>query len=197
MSHIAILLGVVLATATITPASAHEHCPPAPDSFFQLTAKIAAVEQEYREHLAQPIDAQRTATYVALNERLDRIYDEAYRHYECNQLEAHHLEQIRALSSPLGGPIEDARRAAAKHTELQRFEQEVRAQGWSADVTRFVLERKIQIGMTDAQVRMAWGDPEGIHETVTADSKSEQWTYSGARYVYFKNGRLTTIQRPR
>lgn len=196
MSHVAVLIVVVLAIVTITPASAHKHCQPASDIFDRLTAKIAAVEQEYRQHLTQPIAAQGTATYVALNERLDRIYDEAYRQYECNQLEAHHLEKIRVLSGPLSGPIEDARRAVAKHTE-QQFEQKVRARHWAADITRSVLERKIQIGMTDAQVRMAWGDPERIYETVTADSTSEQWTYPGATYLYFTNGRLTTIQRPR
>jgi hypothetical protein len=49
--------------------------------------------------------------------------------------------------------------------------------------------------MTEAQVRNStWGSPEKINRTTTANKVSEQWVYSGYRYIYFDDGIVTAIQ---
>lgn len=53
-----------------------------------------------------------------------------------------------------------------------------------------------KIGMTKNQVRNQtnWGEPNSINKTVTAYGTIEQWIYDDYQYLYFKNGKLTTIQ---
>lgn len=53
-----------------------------------------------------------------------------------------------------------------------------------------------RIGMTANEVlnHTHWGKPEDIRTTVNAQGKFEQWVYSFSRYLYFKNGRLISIQ---
>lgn len=51
------------------------------------------------------------------------------------------------------------------------------------------------IGMTDEQVRNStWGSPENVNKTTTAYGTSEQWVYSGYKYIYLYNGIVTAIQ---
>ncbi|WP_211147016.1 hypothetical protein [Paenibacillus dokdonensis] len=53
----------------------------------------------------------------------------------------------------------------------------------------------VSIGMTKEEVLAStWGKPKDINKTTTANYVSEQWVYSGYRYLYFENGILTTIQ---
>lgn len=53
-----------------------------------------------------------------------------------------------------------------------------------------------KIGMTDNEVinETSWGKPEDINKTTTVYGTSEQWVYSGYKYLYFDDGILTTIQ---
>lgn len=54
----------------------------------------------------------------------------------------------------------------------------------------------VAIGMTAKQVRdkTHWGAPDSINATLSGNVISEQWVY-GHDYLYFTNGKLTTIQR--
>lgn len=58
---------------------------------------------------------------------------------------------------------------------------------------RYVAERHIVIGMNENMVRDAWGDPDHINTTQGAYGVHEQWVY-GNRYIYFKNGIVTSKQ---
>lgn len=49
------------------------------------------------------------------------------------------------------------------------------------------------IGMTEADAVISWGIPDNINTTKTATSTEAQYVYS-SRYLYFKDGRLKTIQ---
>lgn len=56
---------------------------------------------------------------------------------------------------------------------------------------------QIDIGMTDAMVKEAYGKPNKINYTTFSNSQSEQWVYDYDDYmvfVYFKNGRVVAIQ---
>ena len=65
--------------------------------------------------------------------------------------------------------------------------------GWSKKFTDTIRKGKIMIGMTKEMVRLSWGPPKKINRTVTANTVSEQWIY-GERYLYFRNGILTSWQ---
>lgn len=51
------------------------------------------------------------------------------------------------------------------------------------------------IGMPPEEVRYSsWGRPERINRSTSASGTSEQWVYGGQNYLYFEDGRLTSIQ---
>lgn len=90
------------------------------------------------------------------------------------------------------------------HREAQRREAaakeaawvaSIRAKGWSAEVTRLVIAGQIRVGMTEAQVRAAWGEPRHVNRTESAYGTSTQWVYGSRSYVYFRNGVVSAIQQ--
>jgi hypothetical protein len=94
----------------------------------------------------------------------------------------------------------ERRRREAEQVAFERAERERRnvilAKGWPPQIERAVIEGRLVIDMTTEQVEMAVGRPDRINETIRATGTSEQWV-TGAGYLYFENGRLTTIQRSR
>jgi outer membrane murein-binding lipoprotein Lpp len=57
-------------------------------------------------------------------------------------------------------------------------------------------ETPTRIGMTERQVEAScWGIPDHVNRTETASHVSEQWVYPVLGYLYFEDGRLTTIQQ--
>lgn len=53
------------------------------------------------------------------------------------------------------------------------------------------------IGMTKKQVlnNTNWGEPNSINTTTNKYGTHEQWVYGDYQYLYFDNGKLTTIQQ--
>lgn len=70
----------------------------------------------------------------------------------------------------------------------------MRNRGWSAEDIALIQAGKVRIGMTAAQVRAAWGAPDRIRTTVTADGRSEHWVY-GTAYVHIVGDRVLVIQK--
>jgi hypothetical protein len=91
--------------------------------------------------------------------------------------------------------VAERTRVAAEHTEKRRVEA-IQAKRWAPEIERAVIERKIIIGMTAEQVQASVGKPRRVNETIRATGRSEQWIFESA-YLYFENGRLTTIQTAR
>lgn len=53
-----------------------------------------------------------------------------------------------------------------------------------------------KIGMTAEEIRNStWGEPKKINTTIIAYHTTEQWCYSNNRYVYLKDGIVTSIQK--
>ena len=77
--------------------------------------------------------------------------------------------------------------------ELTRYRYEVEMRERSS-------RKEPRIGMSaDAALKSNWGHPDDVNKTVNAYGVSEQWVYRGlgyskGRYLYFKNGILTSIQ---
>ena len=57
-----------------------------------------------------------------------------------------------------------------------------------------ISEGKVRIGMTKEMCRESWGEPEDINKTTSSYGTHEQWVYGYGSYLYFENGKLTTIQ---
>ena len=75
------------------------------------------------------------------------------------------------------------------------------------DIKSIILEGKLKIGMSAEQVIASIGNPEDVNTTVTEFGTNEQWIYGftgvnasgyyvdNSQYIYFDNGKLTTIQK--
>lgn len=61
-----------------------------------------------------------------------------------------------------------------------------------------IIDKKYWIGMSKDWAKASLGTPNDINETGTANGTREQWIYgdpiSGATYLYFENGILTSFQ---
>lgn len=63
-----------------------------------------------------------------------------------------------------------------------------------------ILEGKVLIGMTEEELTKSWGSPTQVNSTVSASGKRDQWVYrregevTKSKYVYVRNGVVTTIQ---
>ena len=59
---------------------------------------------------------------------------------------------------------------------------------------QLILDGKVRLGFTKAMCVEAWGEPEDINKTSGSWGVHEQWCYSDGSYLYFENGKLTSIQ---
>jgi len=61
-----------------------------------------------------------------------------------------------------------------------------------------VLEKRVVIGMTAAQVQEAWGQPTNVNRSVSAGGTNEQWVYprgaAKTNYVYLDDGIVRSFQ---
>lgn len=71
---------------------------------------------------------------------------------------------------------------------------EIKRHRWPTQTTRDIVEHRATIGMTEAMVRLAWGDPISISRTTTAAGTREQWVYGSSQHLYLDNGKVTAIQ---
>lgn len=53
---------------------------------------------------------------------------------------------------------------------------------------------QVRVGMTEEMCQDSWGKPESINTTTNAYGNRQQWVYGDGNYLYFDNGKLTTIQ---
>lgn len=68
------------------------------------------------------------------------------------------------------------------------------AHPWPKPIWDAIQDEKVALGMTQEQVKMSWGEPKSISQTVTAAGKSEQWVFGSGAYVYFTGGVVSGIQ---
>lgn len=59
---------------------------------------------------------------------------------------------------------------------------------------KLILQEKVALGMSKDMVRESWGTPSDINRTIGNFGVHEQWVYESGNYLYFENGKLTTIQ---
>ena len=115
---------------------------------------------------------------------------------------------ITAAERPTPPPISDSARAvellaeataSCAHPSAQRLRHLISDYGliWEDEALVRVICRQVVVGMTNAQVRAAWGAPDQINTTETLAGVSEQWVYGPGQYVYLEAGRVTAVQTSR
>ena len=120
---------------------------------------------------------------------------------------------VGLLAVSLGAFAEDIRRDSfdqiSEGLEINqpgfKEKQEQYSKEQDAYVNRVLEERaalakkpSARIGMTAKQVRnnTNWGKPDKVNETLDSRGSFQQWVY-GDEYLYFKNGKLVSIQTSR
>ena len=82
---------------------------------------------------------------------------------------------------------EDAKkRAAARKSNLIKK--------YGETIANDMLKGYVRIGWTKEMCIEAWGRPKDINKTTGSYGVHEQWVYGGGNYLYFENGKLTSIQ---
>jgi hypothetical protein len=103
-----------------------------------------------------------------------------------------------AIDSTLAAARAAERRAEQDAAATRRRAQEARAEriralGWPARFTADVIARKVAIGMTDAMVREAWGNPDRVSRRLTAAGRMEIWYYGDTQSVTLDDGVVVII----
>jgi outer membrane protein assembly factor BamE (lipoprotein component of BamABCDE complex) len=85
------------------------------------------------------------------------------------------------------------------NTLKQQRQRLINQHDWSQSRVADIRSGVIRVGFTPDQVRAAWGKPADVNRTVSENYTQTQWVYyklysNGARYVYFRNGRATSMQ---
>lgn len=57
-----------------------------------------------------------------------------------------------------------------------------------------IIAKKVETGMNREMARLSWGTPDDINTTSGNFGTHEQWVYKDGNYLYFDNGKLTSIQ---
>jgi len=57
-----------------------------------------------------------------------------------------------------------------------------------------IVKGQVKVGFTKQMCKESWGEPVNINTNTNKYGSSEQWVYSSNSYLYFENGRLTSIQ---
>ena len=78
--------------------------------------------------------------------------------------------------------------------QADRIFREAERHAASADQARRRREG-VSVGMTaDDVLASSWGKPQRVRTHTSAGGVREQWVYGGGNYIYFQNGRVTSIQ---
>lgn len=87
-------------------------------------------------------------------------------------------------------------------TPYEEFiEQQAKTKAWETEMIKkygkqngnLIIQGKVKIGFTKEMCREAWGSPEDINTSSGPWGTHEQWVYGLGSYLYFENGKLTSI----
>lgn len=119
---------------------------------------------------------------------------------EREKVERERIETERVLAQQ-----QALEKEAAEATEIKKQQAERKAERKAIMVKKYgkyygelIAEGKVVLGMTKAMCKDAWGEPDDIHTSIGSWGTHEQWVYdyeySSDSYLYFENGKLTSIQ---
>lgn len=59
---------------------------------------------------------------------------------------------------------------------------------------QLIIDSRVKIGFTKKMCEESWGYPKDINKSTGSWGVHEQWVYGAGSYLYFENGKLTSIQ---
>lgn len=74
-----------------------------------------------------------------------------------------------------------------------QFENPKNSYKGSDEIWEIICQSKIKIGMTENDLKLSWGEPEKINETVVSGVVHRQYVYAD-QYVYVENGKIKSFQ---
>jgi len=92
---------------------------------------------------------------------------------------------------------QEEREREAKLEAARLKEQEKKIAKYPKAIQQLIRLGRVRIGMTAAQARLSWGEPDSVNRSSGSWGTHEQWVYGTdiqRQYLYFENGRLTSIQ---
>lgn len=75
-----------------------------------------------------------------------------------------------------------------------------RAEQAASHLQLLALQKRVAIGMTPAQVELAWGKPKSVHTRTSSRGRSEMWSYGSGgntNYVHFDDGLVSSMSSDR
>lgn len=102
------------------------------------------------------------------------------------------LEKVRIAKVKLEQKQLELNKINKEKRRVERLNKYVKKYG--DEYGKIVANYKVRIGMTKEMCEDSWGKPESINRTTNTYGTSEQWVYGGGNYLYFDNGKLTSIQ---
>lgn len=98
-----------------------------------------------------------------------------------------------------------------EHAQLQKFREEQIAknaknilnrkiqfeksiEGFPVEIKKMIKKGKIRIGMTEKQIILSWGPPNGTHSFTTVDGQTKILTYIGRAKLYIQDSILVAIE---
>ena len=114
------------------------------------------------------------------------------------------LEEMRSVCADLGRSCSDGATFITYYVEKLdevlgaiRYRRAVEAKKLPKDMEEAMIARKAWVGMPADLLRMSWGEPARVTETLSASGRSELWTYGSGQQVILVNGRVTSITQSR
>ncbi len=102
------------------------------------------------------------------------------------------LEKVKIADAKLSQEQRELRKINNEKKRIERLNKFVKKYG--KEYGEIVTNYKVRIGMTKEMCEDSWGKPESINRTTNTYGTSEQWVYDGGNYLYFDNGKLSSIQ---
>jgi len=110
--------------------------------------------------------------------------------YEAEQAERKRIKAEKEAANQARVAAYEAERA--REAALAEAEAEARR---IAELREYKRKGGVKLGMSQKRVLASnWGEPRDVNRTTGRFGVHEQWVYGDGRYLYFKNGVLTTIQ---
>lgn len=108
--------------------------------------------------------------------------------------------ELKTCEGHLSASVTDAlqKRIDQAVAKREAAEQEAAARAERLAAAQEKAQKKragVRIGMSKQDViDSSWGRPTSVNRTTTAYGTHEQWVYGGGNYLYFEDGKLTSIQ---
>lgn len=123
----------------------------------------------------------------AINKCIDKSGKVSYQEHPCSNSDtsSQKVNTAPAVSSGADDAAGQERLAKIKHDNA-KFDA--------------MMDGRVMRGMSQEQVRNAWGNPSKINKSIGSYGVHEQWVYErgrgGSQYIYFENGAVSSMQSP-